>query len=316
MYENNIKVSVCVLTYNHEKYIKEALDSILEQDVDFKYEIVIGDDCSTDRTKELILQYKKRYPNIIKPILRDENVGILRNFNEVLQKCSGMYIAHLDGDDRMLPLKLQKQVKFLDENPGFALCCHNVRVFDSETNQTLYFFNEKFKLDVGTIDDLVKHGTYFAHCSKMFRRSAVGEGLNPNNHFIIDWLFHIENARHGKIGYIDDVLGEYRKHSYGITSFKKEKKKLVFNEQIYTLNVARKYVSDETVKQGFAKLYYSQAWYYLNNNMYDDFRDAIKKSIDLGSIRGYQHLILYYFRNVPRLLFAIRRLKKFVSMYK
>lgn len=113
-------VSVGMLTYNHEKYISRALDSILMQEVNFDYEIVIADDCSTDGTRAIILEYQKRYPDIIRPIFNKSNIGSQNNANLIRTACGGKYRATLEGDDYWITsTKLQKQVDFLEKNPDY-----------------------------------------------------------------------------------------------------------------------------------------------------------------------------------------------------
>ena len=93
------KVSISVATYNHEKYISRALDSILMQEVNFDYEIVVGEDCSTDNTRRIILDYQEKYPNKFKLLLQESNVGMLENLKQLVLQCNGQYVAKLEGDD-------------------------------------------------------------------------------------------------------------------------------------------------------------------------------------------------------------------------
>jgi|LSQX01.2.fsa_nt_gb glycosyltransferase involved in cell wall biosynthesis len=119
--DKQLMLSVGMLTYNHEKYIAQAIDSILMQEVNFDYEIVIADDCSTDNTREIILDYQKRYPDIIKPLFQEKNLGSQKNANALRTACSGKYRATLEGDDYWIsPSKLQKQVDFLENNPDYV----------------------------------------------------------------------------------------------------------------------------------------------------------------------------------------------------
>lgn len=125
------KVSVSVATYNHEKYIGRALDSILMQEVDFEYQIVIGEDCSTDNTRRIVLSYKEKYPEKIKLLLHEFNIGMLENLKSLVLECDGQYVAKLEGDDYWTdPRKLQKQVNFLDSHPDYVACAHNVHIVD------------------------------------------------------------------------------------------------------------------------------------------------------------------------------------------
>ena len=116
MSTQEIKVSVCVVTYNQERYIAECLQSLVDQETNFNFEVIVSDDCSTDRTPEIIKDFQRRYPNIIKPILHKKNMGAYKNFIFVHKQAKGKYVAHMDGDDYALPGKLQIQADYLDHN--------------------------------------------------------------------------------------------------------------------------------------------------------------------------------------------------------
>lgn len=114
-------VSIGLMTYNHEAFIAKAIESVLMQETNFTYELVIAEDCSTDRTREIILNYKKKYPNLIRLLLQDQNVGMKKNSNDLRRACWGKYRANLEGDDYWIdPGKLQKQVDFLESHPDFV----------------------------------------------------------------------------------------------------------------------------------------------------------------------------------------------------
>ena len=128
-------VSVLMITYNHEKYIKQALDGILTQKVNFDYEIIIGEDCSKDKTRIIIEEYKKKFPKKIKLILYNQNVGINNNLNKVISEARGKYIATCEGDDYWInPMKLQKQVEFLEKNSEFVGTAHKFICVDEKNN--------------------------------------------------------------------------------------------------------------------------------------------------------------------------------------
>ncbi|MBQ9947543.1 MAG: glycosyltransferase [Oscillospiraceae bacterium] len=114
-------VSVGLMTYNHGEFIGKAIESVLMQEVNFPFELVIAEDCSTDNTREIILEYKEKYPDVIRLLLQDENVGMKQNSNDLRRACWGKYRANLEGDDYWIdPSKLQKQVDFLESNPDFV----------------------------------------------------------------------------------------------------------------------------------------------------------------------------------------------------
>jgi glycosyltransferase involved in cell wall biosynthesis len=137
-YKDNFLVSVWMVTYNHENYIRQSIESVLSQKTTFPFEIIIGEDCSTDGTRDIIRQLELQFPDIIKPIYHEKNVGANRNAYEYcLPKLRGKYVACLEGDDYWNdPLKLQKQVDFLINNPDVVLTFHNVDVVN-EQNEIL-----------------------------------------------------------------------------------------------------------------------------------------------------------------------------------
>ena len=123
------KVSIVTTTHNQEAYVRRAFDSFVAQQVDFPVEIIVADDASTDSTPAIIREYAERYPHLFRPIFRPENLGLNRNLVGALAIARGEYIALCEGDDYWVdPLKLSKQVVFLDGNPQTAVCFHPVRV--------------------------------------------------------------------------------------------------------------------------------------------------------------------------------------------
>ena len=211
------KVSVSLLTYNHGPFIAQALNSILLQQVNFEYEIVIGEDCSQDNTREIVLSYQKNNPDKIriflsKKPLNDGKSGRL-NFVRNLKACRGEYVALLDGDDYWTaPHKLQKQVDFLDDNPRYAICFHDaIRLYENGSQRPwLYPGGKK---EVYSLADLAA-GNFIPTCSTMFRNRLFSEF--PGWYYEVsmgDWPLHIINAHYGDVGYIDEVMGVYRVHS-------------------------------------------------------------------------------------------------------
>jgi glycosyltransferase involved in cell wall biosynthesis len=211
------RISILVLTYNHEKFIKQCIDSILSQEVEAELEIIVGDDCSPDNTAKILNDY---YGNTkIELILREKNIGASLNFIDLISKCTGEYIAYIDGDDYMLPGKLAAQLKVFDENPTVNLVHHNV----SEVN----FSNEivkkvKFKGclegDINTLLSNCQGG--IQSCSIMVKKNKVlnWEKLIPKDSKIQDMPFIYNSLGVGNVAYINKPLSTYRKHSTSITS--------------------------------------------------------------------------------------------------
>jgi glycosyltransferase involved in cell wall biosynthesis len=206
------KVSVCVITYNQERFIGECLQSIVDQQTDFDFELIVGDDVSEDRTREVIADFARRYPNVVKPIYQMRNIGAgTYNFRTVHLAARGEYVAHVDGDDVILPGKLQAQADILDAHPEVAFAAHAVRITDSEH----LIGADTHYPERGSVYDLLRLGCYFAHSSVMYRRDSGGVERFPEQ--VIDYWMHIERATHGAIHLDKRVLGVYRYHASGLS---------------------------------------------------------------------------------------------------
>jgi glycosyltransferase involved in cell wall biosynthesis len=224
---DSIAVSICCITYNHEKYIAQAIDGFLMQNSTFAYEIIIGEDRSTDDTGRLVREYADRYPNLIKRVTSERNVGARLNGIRTRAAAQGKYIALCEGDDYWTdPLKLQKQVDFLESHPGCAMCCHNVTVIydDSREPHPAYVEHpdQPYKLfrpqPQSSFQDLLRYN--FIHtASVMFRSSSLTEV--PVWFYDLDrgdWPLFVLLAERGNIGYLDEVMATHRVHAAGVYS--------------------------------------------------------------------------------------------------
>ncbi|MDR1809745.1 MAG: glycosyltransferase [Prevotella sp.] len=203
-------VSVCMITYNQERFISQAIEGVVIQKTDFPVELVIGEDCSTDNTRAICMEYKEKYPDKIKLLLPEKNLGMIRNFLATLQSCTGKYIALCEGDDYWTdPLKLQKQIDFLEANPDFSICFHPVKVLKGDELVDDYITRETS--DVSDIYELSK-GNYMHTPSVVFRKEEkvfediAGLGDLP----IGDYVIHLLNAQYGKIKKLPDIMAVYR----------------------------------------------------------------------------------------------------------
>jgi glycosyltransferase involved in cell wall biosynthesis len=210
-------VSIAIVTYNQKNYLKECIESCLAQEYQ-NIEIVVADDGSTDGTYEILEDYAKK--NSGKFVLQrsKENQGITKNSNLAHFSCTGKYIAWMGGDDLMLSGKIRRQVEFMEKNPDCTICYHNLDVFDSETNSTLFLFNKKNKYE-GDFSTCIRYGAFNGACSNMVRSNKIPvHGFNQSLIVASDWLYWIETlANGGSIKYIDEVLGRYRRHDKNVT---------------------------------------------------------------------------------------------------
>ena len=216
--ENEIQVSVCVVTYNQENYIAECLDSLISQKTNFKFEIIVGEDCSTDNTRATVQEYVDKYPNLIVPLFFEKNVGPVENIKAVYKRAKGKYIAHLDGDDMALPSKLQKQFDILENNSDCAICVHNMNAIDNYGKNMDAAFKD-FAEKKYSLLDMYLINPFFIHSSKMFV-NRIEDYIDHLHVRTLDTELHIEQAKQGNIYFLQEKLGAYRQF-VGITYEKK-----------------------------------------------------------------------------------------------
>jgi glycosyltransferase involved in cell wall biosynthesis len=227
------KISVLMITYNHAPFIRQALDSVFAQTTDFSYEVVIGDDASTDGTGTILAEYAGNYPERIRLLSRTANLGMNANFAATLEACQGEYVALLEGDDYWIgSKKLMQQAEFLDGHPECVSCFHNVMVFSDDASVPVagYHAQKDGRQLMCAPDlparfsqsDLLKRN-FIPTCSVMFRRSSAGQlprwfkKLHLGDHPL-----HILCTEHGLAAYLPEVMGAYRLHGSSVWSSKSQ----------------------------------------------------------------------------------------------
>jgi glycosyltransferase involved in cell wall biosynthesis len=213
-------VSVLMITYKHEEFLAQAIHSIMAQQTGFGVQLLVGDDLPSEISIAIGEGLAKQYPERVLYFKRTKNLGVQPNFVDLYNKTEGSkYLAVCEGDDFWIdPLKLQKQVDFLEQNEDFALCFHETEVQFFDKKEEPYLLNENLEKDVFTIKDLIGEDEiwFMATASTCYRREAVGA--------FPDWFLksksgdipmHILTARNGKIKFLNEKMGVYRKHSGG-----------------------------------------------------------------------------------------------------
>lgn len=210
---------MCVITYNHAKYIAQAIESVLAQELSCSYEIVIADDCSSDGTREIIEAYRKKWPHLIRVIYQEVNVRAAQNFLDLLNAAKGDYIGYLEGDDYYLDTnKLQKQVDFLEANPDFAGCFHDMQIVDSDGNTLDEHYPLKLKTGRISQADLIVAGNNSQSNSRVFRRACIQPMPDWYTPYPSDFGLEILVAEFGDWAYLDEVMSAYRVHEAGTFS--------------------------------------------------------------------------------------------------
>ena len=214
---NRPKVSIVMITYNQEKFVASAIQSILDQSTTFPFELIISDDNSSDKTQEIITSFYFENTKIIKPKFNKSNIGVIKNFYDAISRCEGEYIAYLDGDDYWTdPFKLQNQVEFLDSHPEFIICF----------TQTLGIYENSVKADklrVKTIgnqsfdkSDLYTN-CFMQLCSVMHRNITLTDFINQASQLKVgDWPLFTYLAQFGSIRFLDQITSVYRIHEKSV----------------------------------------------------------------------------------------------------
>ena len=208
------KVSIVCNTYNHEKYIAQALDSFLAQKTDFPFEVLVHDDASTDGTAAIVRQYADKYPDIIKPILQKENQfsqGVHVTYEIQVPRVQGKYIAFCEGDDYWTDsAKLQRQVDFLETHSDFSICFHEAKIFDQSQGDYVADVVRKVTSETD-ICELAK-GNYIHTMTVVYRNNPlVREDLKKLGPVVTgDYALHMLNAKHGKIKKMPECMAVYR----------------------------------------------------------------------------------------------------------
>lgn len=214
----DLVVSVCMITYNHEKFIKKSIESVLGQSVPFKYELVICDDCSTDRTSTYLIDYARRNPNTIRLYLSDSNIGMSGNFYKCLSLAKGRYVAYIEGDDFWDDIfKLKKQVELLERNNDCSLCCGAYTKHNQFLTDTLMRVNTQIcKFNINDWGN----GFLVMPLTLVFKRKCAEDFYKYGQSFTylrdLHLIYYLLKSGNGI--YVPDNLAVYNIHEGGVVS--------------------------------------------------------------------------------------------------
>jgi len=211
---SNPLLSVCLITYNHVDFIRDAIEGVLMQKVDFSWELIIADDFSTDGTREILIEYQKQHPEFIKLILQKKNVGAGLNWIDLIKSPISKYVAYFEGDDYWTdPKKLAKQVKILEDNPEYNACFHNATIIYSGTENSEKLVYPLKRKETITIEDLLQ-GDYLKSCSLVYRNhknllDPIINGSIPPDDTSLGYCLLQAGA---KAKYLNESMAIYRIH--------------------------------------------------------------------------------------------------------
>lgn len=218
----SILVSIDCITYNHEKYIADTIESFLMQKTDFKFEILIHDDASTDKTADIVRQYEKKYPNIVKPIYQTENQyskGVKKiNYKFNFTRAKGNYVAACEGDDYWTdPYKLQKQVEYMKNNVKCGMCFHAAELVDARSEKKIGIIKPYSKDMISSTEEIILGGGGFLATNSMLYRKEILD--NPPSFYMNahlgDYPLQIYFSTQKYAYYINEVMSAYRTNVEG-----------------------------------------------------------------------------------------------------
>lgn len=300
--EQPLMVTIQCITYNHEPYIRQCLDGFVMQKTNFRFEAIVHDDASTDGTAAIIREYAEKYPDIIKPIYETENQyskhdGSLQGIMD--EHTHGKYVALCEGDDYWTdPLKLQKQVDFLERNPEYGLVYTNVDFYFQKRN----LFKRKY-ITSGELDrsyDFVSHlvnGGYIAPCTWVYRREFIPTYKKK----YVDGTFPLalDIWANSKIYFFDEVTTVYRVVNESASHSRSQSKRYRFAKGVFEIqcDFAEKYNVDELIKEIIKTTFVQRNFPYIllnePQNVIKEYRQVLKNEGSL-SIKNRIALFLSY----------------------
>lgn len=250
-------VSVCIITYNHELYIREAIEGVLMQKTTFPIELIISEDCGPDSTRKIVKEYAAKYPDIIIADLPEKNRGMIDNFHHCVSLAKGKYIALCEGDDYWTdPLKLQKQVDFLEANLEYGLVYTDLNSYNENTKQ---FVNGLFKNHIWEKNNsFEKHLTSsgsLAPCTWMIRSKYIFDtlfDLKKDNPTDGSFVLALEIMLKTNITMLDDVTAVYRINDGSASRLQDKKKWYLYHKGVFeTQKKYLKYIQNQELKALF-----------------------------------------------------------------
>lgn len=312
MKNNKIILSVVVVTYNQLELLRQTIDSIVRQEATYFFEIIVADDCSTDGTKEYCESLKSADGYNIKYVRMVENGGITANCNLGLSHAQGKYVTLIGGDDLFLPFKIQMHIDYMENNPDVVISYHPVDIFDSKTDETLILTNQSnvdTPLSVLEIIELCIPGSV----SVIARSDALPVGgFDARLPIVSDWLYYIEIAAKGKVGFIQDKLARYRKHGNQASSRTYE----LLDESLRNLDLAKEKLPtligiDDAIASGKSRYILGEAFRKYSAGESLTARKLILRALSFKKTFSAYGLFLMTF--APASILSGQKIKKFLK---
>jgi glycosyltransferase involved in cell wall biosynthesis len=276
-----------MITYNHEKFISQAIEGVLKQHTDFKIELIISDDCSKDETQSIIKKYAETNKSLIKPLYRDMNIGSMANFIETFSYCQGKYIALCEGDDFWTdPYKLQKQIDFLEnpEHNDVIAVVTNSSVCDLKSNTintSRMVIPPMNKEGIYTLSDFFKNNHQYPTLTVCFRNidrtSLISNMTKLSNPFLGDWILWILLHLQGAFYFMNQVTAAYRINPTSLT---------------HSVNVIKRWEADFVIRKRLKEMLPIKYHKYLRTN----YNAYFKISMAYRKKKHFPRFLFYQFR--------------------
>ena len=307
-------LSVVIITFNQIKFLKQTIESIIKQETGYFFEIIVSDDCSTDGTREycesLLSSAKYNY----KYVRMNLNGGITRNCNYGLKHASGKYVTIIGGDDLFLPSKIQTHVDYMESHPEVTISYHPVDIFDSDSNTTIHLTNQTFNDTPLSVQEIIKL-CIPGSVSVAVRADAIPAGGFDNRLPVVsDWLYYIEIAAKGKVGFIGETLARYRKHGNQASSKTHE----LLEESLKNLDLAKEKLPalqsiDSAISTGKARYILGEAYRQLSKGNKKEARSLIKRA--LQHRRSFGAYGLLFVSHVGAPLVTVKSVRSLMKKY-
>jgi len=310
-----IMFSVAVITYNQEKYISQTLDSILNQEHDYKYEIVIGEDCSTDNTKKIIEEYVTKYPDIIKPLYNNPNKGLINNYFNVIAHCQGKYIMECAGDDYWLPGKVKLQIEFMENNPTVGMCYGKAKVYNENKQKYEKSIIGDFRKN---FEEMITNENAIPALCVCFKNSLIKKYINEIQPEKKDWLMEdypmwLYFSNETKIQFIDKIIAVYRMLENSASHFTNFNKQLNFEKSVLQIrsfyNNKYQLNYEWEIDKEYFKMYRKFLLKKYDKNTAKKYRDYYEK-IKVKSITNFVIYIFSKSRGLLNILIIFNKIRK------
>lgn len=298
------KLSIMVLVYNHEKYLRKCLDGILNQKVNFDYEVVIGEDCSTDSSRSICLEYQEKYPDVIKLVLQNKNKGLIGNYIDICNVMTGEYEACIAGDDYWIDTnKLQMQVDFLDKNLDVGLCYTNVITCNEEGLEDTKPLIDSLFMPT-TFEGQLFKTCYMAPNTWMCRRNLKNRICEQKMWFTDESLATaLDFLYHSKMVMLDKVTTVYRVRSNSLANQTDAEKKWKYEKGILEMQLyyAGKYNISNQLR---------------NNIFLQEYPNLLISAIEANDNDFIMRMLEFYRSQGMEMKFFVEKCKKYVNIKK